>query len=957
MKITNKIVIALAAVASLMGKTWADDPVAVVSDGISLEQQFRLLPMSAKRNTGPLFWLHGDETPERLNTILDKVAEGGNGTFTAESRPHKAWLGEGWFRDLGICLDAAKRHDLHMWIFDEDWWPSQTVGGKVPQAYAAKKLVGTAVRVEPGSQYKGKPLSSDTFIACVAGRLDAEGAVEADTLCDLTVQTRQGHLRWSPPADGKAWQVMTFSWTGAPRLKQGNRLAVDGMSAACVAWFIKTVYQPHYTHFEKDFGKTIQGYFYDEPETPGDWGTDLNATFAAHGIPWMPCYVAWLFRLSGDAQRAAKYHYAEMRAETWGRVMFGGITAWCKQRGVASIGHFMEHDLLYAHNDYCAGDMMRLQKYSSMGGIDAVFDQFVMGRRDARDAPCWQTPKLASSISHVYAKVDDCAMCEIFGARGQDLTYAEMKWWADHMHVSGVNFLIPHSFNPRAPYDRDCPPYFYNGGFEPRYVLYRVWADYTSRLSLMLTGGHHVCPVAVLFSGNARQVGPYVTPEGFTTALQDALYDCDWLPFERFEDSVAKIEGNELRLHGERYRALVVPPSEGITMAALAKVKCFFDQGGTVIGYGRLPETSLTLGKGRAEIQALREAIWGCDVQPGTGVCRTSKAAGRSCFLPEKPTRQAVAAVLSHAGIAPVINVVAGETDGWIHALRRVDREGRDVIFVVNQNTNDAARTMTLQVPDVSGVPEIWDPVQGHVSTVPWRKDGTGVTFDLTLESNESALIRFAVRAANRPSRLTASSRSLTSFPVLPDAAVAPIVYPTARGADTTSPCKGAAFQGRVTLPDGALTNGQCAYIVCAIENSGAASNRLHIIRATYRARDGAGGADVTRWVKAQYLHDARIIPVRPDLLGGDPAYGHVKELVVDYECAGQRMTASACDGQTVTLCASAEPAAAVFVNGAYAGGYLGKPFRVLITQHLKAGCNTIRIEPFPVDHVKVEIF
>ena len=44
-------------------------------------------------------------------------------------------------------------------------------------------------------------------------------------------------------------------------------------------------------------------------------------------------------------------------------------------------------------------------------------------------------------------------MVEIFGGRGQDLTYREMKWWADHMQVSGVNFLIPHSFNPRAPYD------------------------------------------------------------------------------------------------------------------------------------------------------------------------------------------------------------------------------------------------------------------------------------------------------------------------------------------------------------------------------------------------------------------------------------------------------------------------------------------------------------------------
>ena len=139
-------------------------------------------------------------------------------------------------------------------------------------------------------------------------------------------------------------------------------------------------------------------------------------------------------------------------------------------------------------------------------------------------------------------------MCEMFGAYGQNITYPQMKWLTDQMQVRGVNFMIPHSFNPRAPFDGDCPPYFYNGGFEPRYPLYRVYADYTSRLSLMLSGGRHVCPIALLFSGISKQVGKMVTPEDMTSTIQDALYDCDWLPFEVFE-SKAELKGKELALH------------------------------------------------------------------------------------------------------------------------------------------------------------------------------------------------------------------------------------------------------------------------------------------------------------------------------------------------------------------------------------------------------------------------
>ena len=50
-----------------------------------LERQFRELPIEARRLTGPLFWLHGDESRERLEMYVAKVAEGGNGCFTAES--------------------------------------------------------------------------------------------------------------------------------------------------------------------------------------------------------------------------------------------------------------------------------------------------------------------------------------------------------------------------------------------------------------------------------------------------------------------------------------------------------------------------------------------------------------------------------------------------------------------------------------------------------------------------------------------------------------------------------------------------------------------------------------------------------------------------------------------------------------------------------------------------------
>jgi len=736
----------------------------------TLEEQFRELPMEARRLTGPLFWMHGDEneTQARLEAYVEKVAEGGNGSFTAESRPHSDWLGPGWYRDLDICLQKAKELDLKMWIFDERWWPSQSIGGKVPPRYAAKTLVAEAEDVKRVRLFKAYGLQGERYIGAVAGRVNANKEIEGDSLLDLAPFIEDGTLTWRVPSG--RWQVIKFTHEQAPQLGQGGGLSVDGASRDCTDWFIQTVYQPHFDHFKDDFGKAIPGFFYDEPETRGDWGTELNIILAEWGMDWKKVYVAYKFKLAGDDQVAARYQYMEAMAEAWGRVMYGGMSAWCRDHDVVSIGHFMEHGDLYLRPDFCAGDMMRVQKYSDMGGIDLVVRQMYPGQRP-RDI--YQTPKIASSISHVYGKKDDIAMCEIFGGYNQVLTYPQMKWLTDQMQVRGVNFMIPHSFNPKAPHDNDYPPYFYNDGLEPRWPLYRVYADWTSRLSLMLTGGRHVCPVAILFSGNAKRVGNYVTPEDMTTALQDALYDCDWLPFEAF-DGDASVNGRDIVLHQERYQVLIVPPTDIIPYSTLAKAKTFFDQGGVVIGYGFLPSKSGTIGHASEEITTLRDAIWGRRAKVGTPFCKTNVAGGRSYFLPMKPDADTIAAVLhKDASIPPVVEVLKGDADNWLHVLHRV-KESKDVFLLCNQDHVNQAKTFRLKV-QARGFPEIWDAMRNEITAITFERRGRHAEFTLVLEPMESVLLVFNPKRRNLPARIEGDVTRLgTSILVKSNAEPAP---------------------------------------------------------------------------------------------------------------------------------------------------------------------------------------
>jgi hypothetical protein len=149
---------------------------------------------------------------------VSKVAEGGNGGFPTESRPHNDWLGKGWWRDLDICLAAAKKQNLQMWIFDEKWWPSQAVAGKVPPRYAAKRLEATTVELDGPRAFEAEGYEGDKYIAAVAGQMNTEGRIEGNTLIDLGANIRGGKLRWHAPA-GK-WRIFKFTHKQAPGLIQ-----------------------------------------------------------------------------------------------------------------------------------------------------------------------------------------------------------------------------------------------------------------------------------------------------------------------------------------------------------------------------------------------------------------------------------------------------------------------------------------------------------------------------------------------------------------------------------------------------------------------------------------------------------------------------------------------------------------------------------------------------------------
>ena len=972
-----------------------------------LREDFVLPRGAARENTGPLFWMHGTETESRLREYVGRVAESGQGVLTIESRPHTDWMRAGWWRDVDIVLDACRKRGLKMMVFDDYWWPSQGMRGKypIPPEFHCRDV-------------KGK----------VYANKDVPAGKVANEIARVKVkEVRKGAFDVTPDGD----KTIVYTWVTT---KGGLPFpTVNGLDEAAVDWFLANMYQPYYDRYEAAFRDgTIIGFFFDEPEFCGWWGDALAKELAARGDDVGELFTAHKFKLADpDAQARAIYRLFDARAETWGRTMYGRQSDWCRKHGVYSSGHFLEHEKCYYGWRSGCGNVMQQMKYVEVPGVDLVCRQYYPNHRETmkRQKDFGQMPKYASSVAHVYNRHNGKNWCEIFGAYGQDLTYPQMKWLCDWHQSMGCYFLIPHSFNPKSPQDKDCPPYFYNGGYEPRYPLFRVWADYNNRCALLLSEGEHVCAIAQCVPGVSAHVGKTIRPEMFAFAIQDAQLDSDWMGYDAVES--ARIGRNPrtgrpaLRTENgkEWYDVLTLPATEYVPFATLEKALAFAKAGGVVVGYGIRPCKTPTKGKTNEDARKTVDEIF---AQP------------TALFIDGEPDGAQLRAALAKAypGDDKPLAVRAFDfegisaQDGRMLAVNHYEKDGDVRIFIANQDST-RRRDLAVCAQWPADKAELWDPMQGTVEK-PVVENGL---VKLALEPSQAVFLVWpkteitgilpVTDATKRvPPLGEAASRRFMPTGIFPVAStvnetVTPVVVegtnetvaaslkyakwiwhpvnPKAKGkvkfcarivsdavqeATMTFTCDNAAVvsvNGRKvaeqTAGDAPEYSGWRTPTVVTFALK-AGKNDIEVL-ADNVVSGSAGFVASVRWPFGLLLTDGQDWTVSRE---GEPEVKPLELCWFGYGTWGKfgpvgNVTESPFAESVATSLAftlpelkdgarvyfvcddvGGERSAAVTVNGVYAGGFIGAPYRIDITKAVKSGANTLEAKPFHLTHPKIVV-
>ncbi|MBP1995099.1 glycosylhydrolase-like jelly roll fold domain-containing protein [Paenibacillus eucommiae] len=553
----------------------------------------------------PLFWQHGEDE-DILRNEIKQMGENGIGGFVVESRPHPDFLGEPWWRDLDVIIDEAKKREMKVWLFDDSAYPSGYAAGRIRDHYPEYLKVFLDERhIDANGPLQGSSFiikawlePGETLVAVVAARrTDGVDALDGETFIDLTGRVSDGIVYWDVPEG--SWRLFMLVKTRNGGEDTTNDY-LNPIDPEPVKAFIEIVYEEHYKRYGKEFGKTIAGFFSDEPRfgnahtyegTLGQSQSNprhkmvlpysdqllghLDKAWEGDFLRYLPC----LWYEAGPITHSARYVYMDVVSTLFGENYTQQIGDWCRAHGVKYIGHLIEDNGAHARLGYGPGHFFRGikgQDYSGMDLVYQVWPEFTSGRHltplgylDA-DFFYWGITKMASSAGHMDPKKDGTTVCEIFGAYGWQAGLKLMKWLTDHVCVRGVNHLIPHAFTPKAN-DLDCPPHFYARGDNPQWRYFHLWSAYANRVCHLLSGGQHAASAAVIYHAEAEWSGDYMPFEQVVKALAQRQIDCDVVPIDTFVHREAMtLEKGRVVINDEPFKAVIVPYAKRLPEAFVA---------------------------------------------------------------------------------------------------------------------------------------------------------------------------------------------------------------------------------------------------------------------------------------------------------------------------------------------------------------------------------------------------
>ena len=615
------------------------------------------------------------------------------GPSSAEPDDAPRYLGDEYMRRYRAALTFARDHGMTAILYDELGYPSGHAGGGRIDPANFRKVIARSRLVAP-PEPRTYTIPAGTLLAAVAMHEATRQRI------DLGAGVAGGALQWSAPGPGWNVQLLTLQTCVPQGGAQDYHAVVDYFDPVAVRQFLDVTYDAYAREVGEFFGETVTTTFFDDVgiySADRTWAVGIAELFRARTGRDPATYYPALWEDIGPDTAAARVAFFAARAELLARGYPQLVTDWASDHGLLASGH-TPGQYEVQPTDMCA-DPFVFYRAQPVPMIDVIFT-YGFGRDGF---------KLTTSAADTLDK--PVVLAEQFTTGATTTGYRR----AMDSLVRGVNAMITSSRGDLGP-----PSAF---------------AEWLGRCCMLLRGGRSVADIAVVypiaslqafyrFDAADNQTGPvglYAPASADYLLVGDRLTadlhrDFTFLHPDDLASDRVRVDGGVLVLDNpvnrQEFSTLILPGGDVVPVAALRKVREFWERGGAVIATTQLPTRAAEFGHDE-EVRAIVAALFG------------AAAGGAATFVPD-PTVAALQEALDRVAEPPDISFSScprpRSGNGHLAYIHKV-KAGKHVIFVANSSDDDVETTLSIR----GGFDlERWDPHTGATRSADARLVGAG---------------------------------------------------------------------------------------------------------------------------------------------------------------------------------------------------------------------------------------
>jgi len=594
------------------------------------------------------FWFlnHFLEEGELRRQIAEQDEKGFGGVMChARDGLRTAYLEQEWEDALRVIVDECGKRGMHVWLYDENHYPSGIAGGRIPKRFPGRTML-SLVPVLEREVGEGERWSVSRVDSCRADGswkyLLATGKTTGKTH-DLLPLVHDGHIEWTNDLGEPAivLAMVERGYETNPVNHPDYSFYPDYLDEEVLRAFIEETHEWYAKRFGNHFSKTIKGIFSDNAcahfghiRRCVPWSRNLGDRFAAAtDISFEEILAKLLYPLPGH--REARLRFWRFFGDEFIRVFVGAINDWCKARNLYSTGHYCLEDGMGEHVRQIGSyfDVMKNQNFNAVDQIGIRSPETSLWGIDGGEP---LTACIRNTASAALFQNSPRVMCESFGCcGGWKFDLREMRRIGGHLAALGIDLFVPHGlyYSIAGTRKYECiPDHLHN----PMWEYYREWSDPAARLSMLTVGSDSLAEIAVLYPVTTLQAvvalgakeapSACKRPDGsqndanLHAALEDLpgsdrgadaerirdLYDglldqlsqrhvsYEIMAEDTLQSGCARDNGVlDVPARGGksrcRFKVIVLPGVQVIEGTSLARLEAFAQRGGTVLCLGAIP--------------------------------------------------------------------------------------------------------------------------------------------------------------------------------------------------------------------------------------------------------------------------------------------------------------------------------------------------------------------------------